>query len=365
MNQFKGLRGILQGVITRIMYGCTYQKQLFLSLLCCFLLSPCLHANTFQPVSFLLSASLNIAPLTDVSNGDINPEDSSQSSIKVDGRSRIFRWKYSGPPYELREPNQWNFLTQLQHDLIVQVKAPFAYAIAHPVKFGVGASVLSTLIFTDHETLDWIAPRIQFNNRRLSHVARQISKYGTASYLMPVIAGLGAYGWLGNSPRETETFRMVSEAVITSCLWTELLKYGTGRERPYQSSSENGSWKGPIGVLDPDSASSEYMSFPSGHSSAIWSIATILAHQYPDNRIVPILSYTTASIVAYSRAVVEKHYLSDIVVGSALGYFCARQVLRDYGITGKDRTNRIAITHLGMNVLPDNYELRIHFRFAW
>jgi hypothetical protein len=61
-------------------------------------------------------------------------------------------------------------------------------------------------------------------------------------------------------------------------------------------------------------------SFPSGHSAASFAFASVIAHRYPHNRWIKWGAYGFASAVALSRYPAKKHFLSDILVGSTLGY---------------------------------------------
>ena len=67
-------------------------------------------------------------------------------------------------------------------------------------------------------------------------------------------------------------------------------------------------------------------SFPSGHSIEAWSLATVIAHEYHDRLAVQIAAYGIASAVSVSRFTGRNHYLSDVLVGSALGYGIGRYV---------------------------------------
>jgi membrane-associated phospholipid phosphatase len=60
----------------------------------------------------------------------------------------------------------------------------------------------------------------------------------------------------------------------------------------------------------------EWTSFPSGHSATVFSAAIVLATVYPRWRSV---LYFSAGIIACSRIVLARHYVSDVIVGSFLG----------------------------------------------
>ena len=74
-------------------------------------------------------------------------------------------------------------------------------------------------------------------------------------------------------------------------------------------------WEGPFPFT------SSYTSFPSGHTTTAFAVATVLAMGYHDKIWVGISSYTMASLVAVSRIHDGKHWGSDVVAGAALGFF--------------------------------------------
>ena len=67
-------------------------------------------------------------------------------------------------------------------------------------------------------------------------------------------------------------------------------------------------------------------SFPSGHAISAWSVATVIANEYHDHRLVQIGAYGLASLVSVARYTGEKHFLSDVLIGSAMGYGIGRYV---------------------------------------
>jgi len=106
-----------------------------------------------------------------------------------------------------------------------------------------------------------------------------------------------------------ERFRAMTydmlDAVIVNLGYTELLKAAVGRERP------NGQ---------------DNKSFPSGHTSNSFALATVVERHYGWKIGVP--AYALASVVGASRIQQDKHYLSDVVAGATLGYIVGRTVVR-------------------------------------
>ena len=61
-------------------------------------------------------------------------------------------------------------------------------------------------------------------------------------------------------------------------------------------------------------------SFPSGHSAASFAFAAVVAHRYPHKRWLKWGAYALATGVSLSRYPAKKHYPSDILIGTTLGY---------------------------------------------
>jgi membrane-associated phospholipid phosphatase len=71
-------------------------------------------------------------------------------------------------------------------------------------------------------------------------------------------------------------------------------------------------------------------SFPSGHATAAFSIATVMARRYSDHKWVPWVAYGVATLISLSRISDMAHFPSDVFLGAALGYTITRfDVFRD------------------------------------
>jgi membrane-associated phospholipid phosphatase len=68
----------------------------------------------------------------------------------------------------------------------------------------------------------------------------------------------------------------------------------------------------------------EEESFPSGHTAKAFMGATLLAHEYGNRSIwIPIAGYTAATATGFMRVLNNRHYLSDVLVGAAVGILTA------------------------------------------
>ena len=128
--------------------------------------------------------------------------------------------------------------------------------------------------------------------------APQSSKHWRISGEDP-FARLLLLGGLGLRIRFRETGLLCFEALIDSNLTVEAVKPVADRARPLQDNGHGGF----------ESASSRLnSSFPSGHSINTWAMASVIAHQYPHPRIVPIVAYALATTVVVSRVGARQHF---------------------------------------------------------
>lgn len=108
----------------------------------------------------------------------------------------------------------------------------------------------------------------------------------------------------GGSYHERAAARAVCATGIESVLVNMVLKSFFGRGRPVAEHEH------PLPLRQPLSSS-----FPSGHATAAFCGATILAEGDP---LAP-LYYATATVVAMSRIYVRIHHASDVLAGVAVG----------------------------------------------
>jgi membrane-associated phospholipid phosphatase len=103
----------------------------------------------------------------------------------------------------------------------------------------------------------------------------------------------------------------IVRAEIVGQLWTQALKFTVSRERPDGSNE---------------------VSFPSGHSASAFSTATVLHRHYGWKVGVP--AFAAAGLVGTARIRSNKHYLSDVVFGAAMGVAAGRTVVLHAGRYG-------------------------------
>lgn len=88
-----------------------------------------------------------------------------------------------------------------------------------------------------------------------------------------------------------------------------------GRERPLDGNGHGRFWVN----------NAFNSAFPSQHSGLTWSLASVLAHEYPQPW-VQFLSYGTAATVSVTRVTGLRHFPADVAVGAVFGYFIGAHI---------------------------------------
>jgi membrane-associated phospholipid phosphatase len=128
---------------------------------------------------------------------------------------------------------------------------------------------------------------------------------GRAEVLAPVMVAAFAAGRIARNQSFRDMTYDMAQALLIDGACSTGLKAATRRLRP---------------------DASNYRSFPSGHTSNAFAMATVAAHYYGLKVAVP--AYFFAGLVGVGRMEKNAHYLSDIVAGAVEGTIVGRTVVR-------------------------------------
>ncbi|SCG82396.1 phosphoesterase, PA-phosphatase related [Proteiniborus sp. DW1] len=156
---------------------------------------------------------------------------------------------------------------------------------------------------------------IAFSDIRIFHICNTKLSCKALDIIMPRITDLGSFIFSGLMPLilivlnigRTRALGIEMLAALSfSQVFVQILKRSLTRERPYNILEDIRSF---------DISLKDY-SFPSGHTTASFSMATILVYYLPQFMIVFML---LALLVGFSRIYLAVHYPSDVIVGIILG----------------------------------------------
>jgi membrane-associated phospholipid phosphatase len=136
--------------------------------------------------------------------------------------------------------------------------------------------------------------------------------------------GMGLAGVKGSS---VNRWQVLTTDLIASAMMASIvngMKYSFDRERP----------------TDPETGlpANNKPSFPSGHTATAFMGATLLAHEYGHRSVwAPIAGYTFATTTGILRVLNNRHYVSDVLVGAAIGIVTAELAYWATDALWKDR----------------------------
>jgi hypothetical protein len=170
-----------------------------------------------------------------------------------------------------------------------------------------------------------IAPADQEISGSLYDHAREFGDAGQiiGSVLSPALVGgsLLVSRWTGGDNFRSFSYTL-AQAYATNVILTHSLKFSTHRMRPDGSAST---------------------SFPSGHSSDAFTMATVVSNYYGKKWGIPL--YALGGLIALSRIEQGRHWPSDAVAGAALGYIAGRTAIlgTKREIAGNKRSSRVIV----------------------
>ncbi len=149
-------------------------------------------------------------------------------------------------------------------------------------------------------------------------IASIVEPAGDGLAVVPSLGGLCLYGYLADDSRMGRASLLALESYVVSGIITNVIKFSGHRHRP---SADDGAyeWDGP-------GFSGDNLSFPSGHATTAFAVASVFASEYEDTGYVPFIAYSVATLAALSRIHDNQHWASDVFFGSAIGYFTGKTI---------------------------------------
>lgn len=198
------------------------------------------------------------------------------------------------------------------------------------VGLGTGA-VIATAAYLDEP----IQKEMQGHKRRTEErLSRFFAPFGFEH--QPIILGaFEAGGILFHDDRAKQVAHDgIASSILATGLITGSLKMGFGRSRPFDH--EGAHDFSPFSGID---------SFPSGHTTQAFAVATVISEHY-DSLWIKTVSYGTAAMVGWSRMEDDTHWVSDVLAGALIGTLVAKSIVR----FNRERRYQLSVTADGDKV---------------
>ena len=148
-------------------------------------------------------------------------------------------------------------------------------------------------------------------NPQLNSAFEPGSKYGAFAVMLGGSFAVHGIGRLTGNRHMAVVGGDLIRSQVVSQLWVQALKFTLQRERPDQSNDQ---------------------SLPSGHAASGFAAAAVLARHYGWKAAIP--AYAGAIYIAAARVHDNRHFLSDVTFGAAMGIAGARTVMLKAGRYG-------------------------------
>jgi hypothetical protein len=127
-------------------------------------------------------------------------------------------------------------------------------------------------------------------------------------------------GLLKGNAHARETGILSGEALADGVVVEEVTKVIFRRERPLYNNASGDFFSSNAGKNN---------SFPSSHSTLAWTIAGVVAGEYP-SKWVQVGVYSVASGVSVTRVLGQEHFPTDVLIGGAAGWLIGHYVFEKH-----------------------------------
>ena len=158
--------------------------------------------------------------------------------------------------------------------------------------------------------------------------SKTVTDFG-GPYEALALAAFGGYGLAFKNEKMKTTTLLATRAYITGAALVSVVKVLTGRTRPSFYTDDvraTATFLGPFS----SKAGKDNSSFPSGHTTVAFAVATVFALEYSNKPWVPIVAYSSATLVGLSRISENKHWATDVFAGAVVGFLAGRIVVKNY-----------------------------------
>ncbi|MDD5528442.1 MAG: phosphatase PAP2 family protein [bacterium] len=195
------------------------------------------------------------------------------------------------------------------------------YVITSPLRWDIESwSTVTGIGITTYEIMledETVKNFVQ--SHRNDEVAKKCEYIGDGTVAATLVASSWVAGELTHNYKLQKTGDLGLKSILISGLIVNCVKRIAGRSRPYNSVS-SADWMGPT-------LSGDDLSFPSGHTSTAFALASVVSELY-DNKWIDFLAYGTAALGGWARINDNQHWTSDVFMGAVIGISVGKTLVK-------------------------------------
>ena len=147
-------------------------------------------------------------------------------------------------------------------------------------------------------------------------ISNAVTDLGLGKYQSIALGGTTIFAFTAKNKKLQQTVIVWAGSLLINSIVTDQLKISFQRHRPNTGN--------PYNTFDWRSGPKLNKSFPSAHTSNIFTTATVFATQYKTTKWVPPVAYAVATLIGLSRIYDNAHWASDVLAGAAIGFLSAK-----------------------------------------
>lgn len=237
--------------------------------------------------------------------------------------------------YYYVKPRTFSYLKHSVQDLYLMPKSLFKKESIVPIA-GVAASTALLIVFDEKIT----AAAQQFGryiNLSTENNAKNISPVNGVDFYVPTDLASGlyyigdgitemavngsfyVYGLITKDPRARQTASQLSEGIIATGIYVQILKHLTGRSTAMRNDNKD-LWRWFPSIKEYHRSVPSYDAFPSGHLSIAMMTTTVISMNYPEKKFIKPLGYGLMALCGYQMLNNGVHWAGDYPLAIAMGY---------------------------------------------
>jgi PAP2 superfamily len=247
----------------------------------------------------------------------------------------------NGDSFFCLKPKTFSFVTNIPGDFAGYIKQSFQKKNLYKVGIVAGATAL--LIVFDQQINDGVQSFARRNGisaeedfspifrpkifGKYTNIGKWPHNFNTAIYnfgqgssVICMAAGFFVAGKIKHDNRALQTASQLIESFIALGASTQIIKYSTGRETPFEATAPGGRWRPFPSLSNFQNNKPKYDAFPSGHLATLVSAITIIAENYPKSKWIKPVGYTLSGLLCFAMMNNGVHWAGDYPLGFALGY---------------------------------------------
>jgi len=231
------------------------------------------------------------------------------------------------PSYADETPN---FGTILVNDIKYEATAPSRWDTQDWKDVGWAAlAVAGTSIIADTAVRDFMRRQTPGNT-----FLNDVQNFGQ-SYAFGIMGGFYVAGLVSGSEKTTQVGEDLISASLISATINQTIKVSVNRFRPRDD-------KGTVN-LQGYTGINNNSSFPSGHTTEAFTLASVFANSYEDEPWVAYTAYSVAGMVGIARMYLDAHWASDVVASAFIGTWVGKSVVSYNKTLRGNNKNKISI----------------------